>query len=383
MRRRRMYLRMITRSVTRRRTRVVIALLAVAIGATTLSGLATIALDIPRQMGLELRAYGANLLVVPDGETERLDSGVLPEIAELMDAELLSTEEVVGTAPYRYETVRINEQPFLAAGTDLDAVRAVSPYWDVEGAWPSSPGQALLGQDVAELIGLEPGDAIGLVGVDASGQDVAGEFTVSGILTTGGSEDALVFLMSADLAGLVGDGDRLDVVEYSVAAPGERIDALAEAITAAVPGAVAGPVTRLTASDTSVLDTLQTLLLLVTAVVLALTMIGVSTTMMAVVTERRTEIGLRKALGADDAGIVSEFLGEGLLLGAAGGVLGAVLGFGLAQVVSVNVFHRDVGFQPLLALAAVVVSVLVTGIASVLPVRRAMDVDPAIVLRGE
>lgn len=378
MRRRTMYLRMVTSSVTRRRSRVVIALLAVAIGAATLSGLATIAIDIPRQMGRELRSYGANLLVLPADDADRLSTDVLPEVAAL-----LPTGDLVGVAPYRYETVRINSQPFLAAGTDLEQVRAVSPYWYVEGRWPATAGEVLVGQDVAEWIGLEPGDAVALTGVDAVGEDVERDVTAVGVLSTGGSEDALVFMALSGLEDLTGVSGQVDVVEYSVAATAEEIDALAAGITAQVVGATAGPVTRLTQSDTSVLDTLRSLLALVTVIVLALTMIGVSTTMMAVVTERRTEIGLRKALGADDRGIVAEFLGEGLLVGAVGGVLGAVLGLGLAELISVNVFHRGITLQPLLAVVTVLASVLVAGVACLVPVRRATDVDPAVVLRGE
>ncbi|WP_253289211.1 ABC transporter permease [Lachnoclostridium sp. MSJ-17] len=61
---------------------------------------------------------------------------------------------------------------------------------------------------------------------------------------------------------------------------------------------------------------MQALVLLVTVIVLLLTMICVATTMMAVVTERRKEVGLRKALGASNRSIIFEFMGEGLLLGA-------------------------------------------------------------------
>ena len=131
------------------------------------------------------------------------------------------------------------------------------------------------------------------------------------------------------------------------------------------------------------LSKLQALVLLVTVIVLALTMICVSTTMMAVVSERRREIGLRKALGAPDGSIISEFMGEGLLLGGVGGLLGSGLGFVFAQAISMNVFNSSISFQPLLVPATVIVSILVTGLACLQPVRSATDVDPALVLKGE
>ena len=105
--------------------------------------------------------------------------------------------------------------------------------------------------------------------------------------------------------------------------------------------------------------------------------------MMAVVTERRKEIGLKKALGAANENIVREFLGEGCLLGALGGLLGSGLGYLFAQSVSVQVFGRGIYFSLSIAIFSVVLSVIVTGIASLIPVRIATSVDPAIVLRGE
>jgi putative ABC transport system permease protein len=63
--------------------------------------------------------------------------------------------------------------------------------------------------------------------------------------------------------------------------------------------------------------------------------------------------------------------------------LGAVFGIVFAQAVGLNLFNRSITFQPLLAPVTVAASILITGVACIIPVRSATDVDPAIVLRGE
>ena len=142
-------------------------------------------------------------------------------------------------------------------------------------------------------------------------------------------------------------------------------------------------VRRLTQSQDIVLGKLQALVLLVTAVVLIITMISVYTTMMAMVAERRHEIALKKALGAENGLVMGELLGEGVLLGLIGGALGVGLGFEFAQQVSLNVFGRAIHFQWLLVPVTIAVFIAITVLASILPVRKVMDIHPAIVLRGE
>lgn len=122
--------------------------------------------------------------------------------------------------------------------------------------------------------------------------------------------------------------------------------------------------------------------LIATIVVLLLTLICVAAMMMAVVTERRKEIGLKKALGADNKSIIFDFLGEGCVLGALGRLLGMGLGFAFAQVVSIEVFGRTIEFLWLIAIFSVLLSIVVTGAASLSSVKIAISVEPAIVLRG-
>ncbi|MDR0586631.1 MAG: ABC transporter permease [Treponema sp.] len=377
MNRQRFYIKMVASSLLRRKSRMLVALLAVTIGATILSGLITIYYDIPRQMGQEFRSYGANFVMLPSGNQSSMS-------AELMEraVSFLPSRSVTGIAPYRYHLVKINEQPFMAAGTDLAGARKTSPYWLVQGRWPEAAGEALVGQELANVIRLLPGNGFTVTGTGPAGPFSAG-FTVSGILQTGGAEEAFIFMSLADFETMIGDGDKIDVVECSISADAEVLESLAREIGEKVSGVSPRLVKRLTDSEGAVLTKLQALVALVSVIVLLLIMICVATTMMAVVAERRREIGLRKALGASNQSLVTEFMGEGIFLGGFGGILGAAAGYVFAQAVGLNVFNRSIAFNPLFIILTLAASVAITALACVIPVRNATEVDPAIVLRGE
>lgn len=383
MKKRTMFIRMITASLLRRRSRMIVALLSIAIGATVLSGLVTIYYDVPRQMGAEFRNYGANMLLTPAGDEFTIDD---------VDKALtyISPGKLVGSAPYRYENVRINERPLIAAGTDMKGAKKTSPYWSVDGRWAEAENEIMIGANVAESFGLKVG---GKVEIYLESEEAAQDtelslnsyftFDIVGILDTGGSEEDHIYMSLEDMERITGESGKADIVELSVSATSDELSSYTDKINSSVPSLSARLVKRVTASETTVLTKLQALVLLVTVVVLALTMICVATTMTAVVAERRREIGLRKAIGASDTSIIKEFMGESMLLGLLGGLLGAVLGFVFAQAVSRNVFSSSISFRPALVPITILVSIAVTGVSSLLPIRSATDVDPALVLKGE
>lgn len=173
------------------------------------------------------------------------------------------------------------------------------------------------------------------------------------------------------------------MIEYSLLAQEPQLSEVAAAIDAAVPAAQAQVVKRITRSESGVLLTLQSLIWIVSLVVGALTLISVSTTMNAMVSERATELALKKALGASNREIVAEFFGESVVLGLAGGLLGALGGMALGGVLTQEVFNLSLEANWWVIPVTMAACAAVSGLGSLLSVRRITTINPAIVLTGE
>lgn len=131
---------------------------------------------------------------------------------------------------------------------------------------------------------------------------------------------------------------------------------------------------------TAVSSTWTTLLALVAGVSLIAGGVVVANIMLIAVTERRREIGLRKAVGARRRDILLQFLIETTVVAIAGGLVGIVLGYAGAEIAA-----RFTGITPAVSWVAVVlgcgVSAIVGLIAGVQPARKAAFLDPIEALR--
>ena len=411
-----MFATMLFGAVFRRKSRALMAVVATLVGAATLFCLAAICIVVPQQMSDEMRTYGANIIVTPlAGEWKNgIDRAMV-----LHTNDMVLAKGAMRSATYRYENVRINAAPYVLAGVDVSAVKSLNKHWNVDGAWPSS-GNVMVGRDVASAMGLKIGSRIAIAyragdnspdshkpaqksqGNQADNQtdkssskklvegrvstdimDTHGTtFRVCGILDTGDAEDSMLYATNADLRVLTGVKRGADVIAYSSSAP--NVDAVVRSINDMTSMRVrAQQVTKVTAADTGIIAMLRSLFWIVSLVVLALMMVGVSTTISSIVQQRRNEIGLRKALGASSKSIGIEFTAESGLYGFIGGIAGTAVGYGFARLLASMVFSRDLSVNWWLVAFSIVFSVAASCVAALPPVLRASKIDPAIVLREE
>jgi putative ABC transport system permease protein len=129
-------------------------------------------------------------------------------------------------------------------------------------------------------------------------------------------------------------------------------------------------------------NALTLVLLLVAAVTLLVSGIGIMNIMLATVTSRIREIGIRKAIGATNAEIRFQFLSEAILISLIGGLGGVVIGLLLPYSVRFLTQYR-IPISGLSAIVAIVVSSLVGIIFGTMPAARAAKLDPVESLRYE
>lgn len=441
-----MLARIVGDALRRRPRRIVAVVVTVALGTALAAALLGISLDITAKMARELRTYGANILVVPEAAGAPLEIGgitVRPPAARgaIDETELVKLKtifwrhNVVGFAPFLSAVVEVDGQQVALTGTWFDrpltlpagaavrtefarreatasaqvfstGMRRIAPWWQVEGTWvdDDDPGAAMVGAALALRLGLKVGDALA---VSYAGQTQA--LRIAGLVSTGGDEEDQIFvglpvaqrllglsrgadkvLVSAlvepddklrpDLRGL--DPARMTPEQYATWYCSPIMGAVVTQIREALPGTEVRPIRQIAEAEGAFLSKVGLLVLLLTATALVASALAVMTTMTATVLERRAEIGLMKALGADGGQIALIFLTEAGLMGLAGGLLGYTLGFGLAGIVGQQVFAAHIAL-PLLVLPLALALALVVALGgSALPVRQAMRVDPVMLLRA-
>ncbi len=430
-----MLFRMIRGVLFRQRGKMLLIAFTIALGASLATSMINVMLDVGDKVSQELKTYGANIVVRPR------DSSLLSDIyavedggQEIANAWLREDElgklktifwafNIVDFAPFNEAVVTLpdgsavkavgtwfNHHLDLPTGESLDAgVASLRSWWDIaEGAWideqsESAQEQIMAGLALAERAGLHVGDRLKLTGRSAEKT-----VTVAGIYDAGGAEDEQIYA-PLDLVQYLTDTDgKVASIEVSALTTPDNdlarraaqnpkalsskdyetwyctayVSAVCYQITEVITGSVASAVRQVAESEGTILDKTQLLMILITALSLIGSALGISNLVTASVMERAQEIGLLKAIGAHDRAITGVFMTEILITALAGMVIGYFAGFGFAQLIGQSVFGSAIEMKGLVIPIVAVLITLVTVAGSMPAIRMVLRLDPAEVLHG-
>ena len=421
-----MFLRILKDSFLRRRRRKILTVAALALGTAVTMATLSVALDIGDKVGRELRSFGANILVRPQADTLPLEIGGV-DLRPLSEGSFLAEDDLPKLKRIFWRHHLLSFAPFLQQPAALPGgesavlvgtwfektlaleegerfvtgVKVLNANWQVEGAWPadSAEPQALAGAALAERHGWKPGDEITL---ELAGH--AAKLRVSGLLGTGGDEDRQIFVPLAWLQAATGRGKvfrQLQISalvspddEFSRRKPGSMtpaefdrwyctpyVSSIAHQVQEVLPGSRADVVRRVAQAESAILSRVERLLQLVSLAALVGAVLAVLSTMTTTVLERRPEIALMKALGADSFSLGALFLAEAAGLGLLGGALGYGLGLAGAQWIARSIFGATVPATPVLLPLMLGLATAAAVVGTLAPLRTLQRTDPALVLK--
>ena len=407
----------------------------IALGASLATGMLNVMMDVGDKVNQELKTYGANITVKPKDSSLLSDIYNLEEGEEELNASYLEESDlgklktifwafnIVDFTPFLDTNVTLpdgstvkmvgtwfNHHLSLPTGEELDAgVVGMRSWWDVtEGKWLDEKdgnvlNEIMVGTVLAQQQGWKLGDRVTLTASRGSR-----EVEVAGIYDAGGDEDSQIFAALDLVQELTGRADKVASIEVSAITTPDNdlarraarnpqalsgrdyetwyctayVSAICYQIQEAIPNCVASAVRQVAESEGAILEKTQLLMILITALSLVGSALGISNLVTASVMERAQEIGLLKAIGARDRSITGVIIVEILITALIGGVIGYFMGFGFAQLIGHSVFGSAVEMKLKVIPIVAALIALVTMAGSLPAIRTVLRLRPAEVLHG-
>jgi putative ABC transport system permease protein len=426
-----MLFRILRESFLRGKRRKIIAVTAITLGTGIATGLLSVAVNIGDKISRELKRYGANLILLPREDTLPLEVGGVDYSSLLTGGylnesdlprikEIFWRHNIVSFAPELQARVTLvsppsNRESITVIGTWFDkalpladqpdfrtGLRHIVSYWQIAGAWVNDEAQreVMVGAEIARRFKLAAGDSLAVV-INRQVEN----FFVRGVVTTGGVEERQIFAPLAAVQQLAHQSGKIKKILVSALTNPEDdfarrpieqmsqeeydrwyctpyVSSIALQLREAIPNSEARVVRQVAEGEGALLRKISLLMFLIALAIFCTSILGVTSTMTTIVLERRKEVGLFRALGAEGRQISSVFLGEALVMGLLGGMLGCGLGFFVAQEISRQIFGGQIEYNSLLLPIAVVIAVLIAALGSLLPLRKAFAFDPIVTLHS-
>ena len=427
-----MFIRMIAKAFVRQWKKMAMIAFTIALGASLATAMLSVMMDVGDKINQELKAYGANINVVPKGNSviselydvgdENVTGAYLNESElgkiktifwafNIVDyAPFITTEAVLEDGSFVEVTgTWFNHHMELPTGEQLDAgLNSLRSWWDItSGRWideqTNDKSVAMVGSTLAKKEGISVNDDITLKG---TASDVT--VKVVGIYDSGGEEDDYIYV-PVDIAQLLGGLDgKIDSIEVSALTtpdnelaqkaardPGSLsvsqyetwyctayVSSICYQIEEVITDSVASAVRQVASSEGTILEKTQLLMILITILSMIGAALGICNLVTASVMERSQEIGLMKAIGAHNGAITGLVITEIMCTAVIGGIAGFFAGLGFAQIIGHTVFDSAINMRPMVIPVVTVLVFIVTLTGCIPAIRMLLNLHPTEVLHG-
>ncbi len=392
-----------------------IAISAVALATCLATFLLNWSLNLGDKIQRDLRAYGANIVITPQGDSLPLvvgntEAGFAGSDSFLNTSDINNirkifwTNQIVAFAPMFPWRVHVLEHLVTIVGTEFGERSAESsfpktaPYLSFTGRWPASSEEVVIGRALAERLNVQAGDTIA-----ANPKP----YRVVGLVQSGGQEDQQIFARLETVQALSGHEDQFKQLLVSAIVTSENslywkyqhnpgalspkelerysctpyITSVAQEISKAFSGSEARILRQISGGEEKISRKVNWLMLLVTLAALIASSLTMTSTTTAMILERRKELSLMKVLGSRNSFIVAYLFTEILLLG----IVGSVAGWGVGSILSVSlsgsIFEHNLHLKWIVFPIVGCVGILIICCGSIWPLRRAIALDPAVALK--
>lgn len=430
-----MFFRMVGGALFRQWKKMILIAVTIALGASLATAMLSVMFDIGDKVNNELKTYGANITVKPKSSTvvsdlyeveggeaaqAYLSEDSLPKVKTIFWA-----NNIVDYAPFLDTTATLtagdgsnaevtvvgswfNHHLTLSTGEELDAgIQSLRTWWDVTGDWidesqEGSSDLCMVGTNVAKDHNISVGDTITLTGSSSL------QLRVAGIYDSGDDEDDEIFTVLSNAQALGGLEDKIGSIEVSALTNpddelAERaardpnsltvsqyetwyctayVSSICYQLQEAIEDSSASAVRQVANSEGQILDKTRLLMAMITILSMVGSALGIMNLVTTTVMDRAQEIGLMKAVGAQNSQVTGLLLTEIFITAIVGGFVGFLGGLGFAQIIGHSVFSSSISLTPTVIPLVIILIFFVTLLGSLPAVRMLLKLSPSEVLHG-